>query len=112
MNKIIFSAFLFSFSIGFAQKTDTVSLGEIEITTYKSMNGIGRMNDADNFIIYAGKKNEVLVIDSLDANKAVNNTRQIIGRIPGLNIMETESGGFTANGIGFRGLNPYQSLET
>ena len=52
------------------------------------------------------------MIDSIQANKAINNTRQIIGRIPGLNIIETESGGFTANGIAFRGLNPYQSIET
>ena len=76
------------------------------------MNGVGRMNDYADQMIYAGKKTEVLQVDSLDANKAINNTRQIIGRIPGLNIIETESGGFTANGIAFRGLNPYQSIET
>lgn len=74
------------------------------------MNGVGHIEEAAGTIIYAGKKNEVLSIDSLDANKAINNTRQIIGRIPGLNIIETEASGFTANGIGFRGLNPYQSI--
>lgn len=94
------------------QVSDTVNLLEINVIQYKSMNGIGRMNDHAGQVIYAGKKNEVLVIDSIDANKAINNTRQIIGRIPGLNIVETESGGFTANGIAFRGLNPYQSIET
>ena len=67
--------------------------------------------DIKNGIIYAGKKNEVILVDSLDANKAVNNTRQILGRIPGLNIVETESSGFTANGIATRGLNPTQSVE-
>ena len=46
----------------------------------------------------------------MDANKAINNTRQILGRIPGLNIVETESG-FTVNGIATRGLNPIQSIE-
>ena len=91
---------------------DSVKLKEIVIPGYKQMNGIGRMNDVAGEIIYSGKKTEVLVIDSLDANKAINNTRQIIGRIPGLNIIETESGGFTANGIAFRGLNPYQSIES
>ena len=101
-----------SFSSGFAQKADTINLNEIHIIQYKTMNGIGRMNDDAGQIIYAGKKNEVIQVDSLDANKAINNTRQIIGRIPGLNIIETESGGFTANGIAFRGLNPYQSIET
>ncbi len=95
-----------------AQIGDTIKLTEINIIHYKAMNGVGRMNDYDDQIIYAGKKTEILQIDSLDANKAINNTRQIIGRIPGLNIIETESGGFTANGIAFRGLNPYQSIET
>ncbi len=76
------------------------------------MDGIGQMKDYEDGIIYAGMKNEVLEIDSLDANKAINNTRQILGRIPGVEITENEMGGFTANGIGFRGLNPYQSIET
>jgi Fe(3+) dicitrate transport protein len=93
-----------------AQKTDTVSLNAVQVKGYKTINGIGHMNEYSGEVIYSGKKNEVLVIDSLDANKAVNNTRQIIGRIPGVNIIETETGGFTANGIGFRGVNPYQSI--
>lgn len=101
------------FLTGISQTLDSLKLlKEISITSYKEMNGIGRMKDDHDQIIYAGKKNEVLLIDSLDANKAINNTRQIIGRIPGLNIIETETGGFTANGIAFRGLNPYQSIET
>lgn len=69
------------------------------------------MPDVKDGIIYAGKKNEVILVDSLDANKSINNTRQILGRIPGLNIVETETGGFTANGIATRGLNPRQSVE-
>ncbi len=69
------------------------------------------MPEVRDGIIYAGKKNEVILVDSLDANKAINNTRQILGRIPGLNIVETETGGFTANGIATRGLNPIQSIE-
>jgi Fe(3+) dicitrate transport protein len=107
------TSFLFA-TLAQAQISDTAAhtLNEIVIESYKTMNGIGRMKDDDGAVIYAGKKNEVLLIDSLDANKAINNTRQIIGRIPGLNIIETESGGFTANGIAFRGLNPYQSIET
>ena len=75
------------------------------------MNGIGNINEYSGQVIFSGKKNEVLTIDSLDANKAINNTRQIIGRVPGVNIIETEAGGFTANGIGFRGVNPYQSIS-
>jgi Fe(3+) dicitrate transport protein len=89
----------------------TTELKGIKVVGYKSINGIGHFNEVHGPVIYAGKKNEVIEVDSLDANKAINNTRQILGRIPGLNIVESETGGFVANGIGVRGLNPVQSLE-
>ena len=93
-----------------AQDTTEI-LKEVIVTGYKTVNGVGHLMDVKDGIIYAGKKNEVIIVDSLDANKAINNTRQILGRIPGLNIVETESSGFTANGIATRGLNPTQSIE-
>ena len=96
------------------QKVDTIktqTLTEATVTGFKTVRGTGHMPEVKDGIIYAGKKNEVILVDSLDANKAINNTRQILGRIPGLNIVETESGGFTANGIATRGLNPTQSIE-
>lgn len=113
MKRIIFLQVIFLFFAypSFAQKNDTISLHEIQINGFKTMNGIGHVNNYSGQVIFSGKKNEVLTIDSLNANKAVNNTRQIIGRVPGLNVIETEAGGFTANGIGFRGVNPYQSVE-
>ena len=95
-----------------AQKTDSVkTLKEIIVKGYQTVNGVGHLLESEDGIIYAGKKTEVILVDSLDANKAINNTRQILGRIPGLNIVETESSGFTANGIATRGLNPTQSIE-
>ncbi len=96
-----------------AQNFDsTYVLKGVTITGFKAMDGVGQMRDYSGGVIYAGMKNEVLEIDSLDANKAINNTRQIIGRIPGADVTENEMGGFTANGIGFRGFDPYQSIET
>ena len=86
-------------------------LKEVTVTGIRTVHGTGHMPEVRDGIIYAGKKNEVILVDSLDANKSINNTRQILGRIPGLNIVETETGGFTANGIGTRGLNPTQSIE-
>ena len=97
-----------------SQKEDSIkihSLNEVIVTGFKTVRGTGHMPEVNNGIIYAGKKNEVILVDSLDANKAISNTRQILGRIPGLNIVETETGGFTANGIATRGLNPIQSIE-
>jgi Fe(3+) dicitrate transport protein len=96
------------------QKKDSlksVFLKEVIVTAIKTVRGTGHLPEVKDGIIYAGKKNEVILVDSLDANKAINNTRQLLGRIPGLNIVETETGGFTANGIATRGLNPTQSIE-
>lgn len=111
--------FLFAMTIALplsalAQKRDTIkihTLDEVTVKGFKTVRGTGHMPELRDGIIYAGKKNEVILVDSLDANKAINNTRQILGRIPGLNIVETETGGFTANGIATRGLNPIQSIE-
>src|ERR1700694_5564115 len=105
------TSLLFFSAAGLAQQDTAKTLENITIKGYRTVNGVGHMMDVKDGIIYAGKKNEVIITDSLDANKAINNTRQILGRIPGLHIAETESSGFTANGIATRGLNPTQSME-
>ena len=87
------------------------NLDEVKVVGLKSKNGLGNLGEVGGAVIYAGKKTEVLVLDSLDANTALNNPRQILGRIPGMNFSETEGSGFPANGIGLRGLNPVQSVE-
>ena len=105
---------LFPISLAAQPVNDTskiIVLKEVSVTGIRTVRGTGHMPEVKDGIIYAGKKNEVILVDSLDANKAINNTRQILGRIPGLNIVETETGGFTANGIATRGLNPTQSIE-
>ena len=45
---------------------------------------IKRMEDVEGTRIYAGKKNEVILIDVSMANLASNNARQIYNQIPGL----------------------------
>jgi len=89
-------------------------LDEVIVNGVQAIPGMsfGYLNDTQNNILYAGKKTEVLLIDTLDANTAQNNPRQVLGRIPGANYSETENNGFPSNGIGFRGLNPTQSIET
>lgn len=111
--RLIFFFFILLPILGGAQlDTNKVhQLNDIKVIGFKTVRGIGHMPEIKDGIIYAGKKTELILVDSLDANKAINNTRQILGRIPGLNIVETETGGFTANGIATRGLNPIQSIE-
>lgn len=86
-------------------------LGEVEVFSIHNINVMGHLEEVHDGVIYSGKKNEVLKLDSINANVAQNNPRQVLGRIPGANFSETQSSGFPSNGIGFRGLNPTQSAE-
>ncbi|WP_295718475.1 TonB-dependent receptor [Mucilaginibacter sp.] len=99
-------------TVNFRLKVSTNQLNEVVIKGYKAIKGMGYLNDVHDGVIYSGKKTEVILLDSLNANTAQNNPRQVLGRIPGANYSETEGSGFPSNGIGFRGLNPTQSVET
>lgn len=96
----------------FTAEEKVETLQEVEVMGVKSITGMGYLDETNQGAIYSGKKTEVLLLDSLDANAAQNNPRQVLGRVPGANYSETELSGFPANGIGFRGLNPKQSDET
>ncbi|HET6989795.1 MAG TPA: TonB-dependent receptor, partial [Bacteroidia bacterium] len=98
--------------INIVLSTDRNILKVVDITGIVSISGMGNLGEVHDGIIYSGKKTEVLILDSLDANTAQNNPRQVLGRVPGANYSETEGGGFPSNGIAFRGLNPVQSIET
>jgi Fe(3+) dicitrate transport protein len=116
MKKLITIFFLYS-SVVYAQqpdssKTKSFTLKEVTISDVRAITGMGYLGEQSAHIIYSGKKTEVILLDSLDANTAQNNPRQVLGRVPGANYSETEGAGFPSNGIGFRGLNPSQSIET
>ncbi|GGA97963.1 TonB-dependent receptor family protein [Puia dinghuensis] len=96
----------------FAQRDSVKVLDKVIVNGVRTISGMGRLDEIHNGNIYSGKKTEVLLLDSLDANTAQNNPRQVLGRIPGANYSETAGSGFPSNGISFRGLNPSQSVET
>jgi Fe(3+) dicitrate transport protein len=98
--------------INFAVEQKVELLGEVQVNGIKSITGMGYLAETNDGVIYSGKKTEVLLLDSLNANTAQNNPREVLGRVPGANYSETEYSGFPANGIGFRGLTPTQSVET
>ncbi|MDQ1560290.1 MAG: Fe(3+) dicitrate transport protein [Pyrinomonadaceae bacterium] len=74
------------------------------------VNGIARMEDVQGLMVYAGKKNEVLVLDKLNANVALGNTRQVFAKVPGTNVWEIDSSGLQV-GVSNRGLDPNRSWE-
>jgi Fe(3+) dicitrate transport protein len=87
------------------------TLEPLVVTAARPLHVIGHLPDLRDNVIYAGKKSEVITLDSLHANLAQDIERQILGRIPGAHFSETAAAGFPSNGVGFRGLNPTQSIE-
>lgn len=100
-----------------AQQPDTASprraasLPSVVVTASRPLHVIGHLPAVQQSVIFAGKKTEVIVMDSLRANVAQDVERQILGRIPGAHFSETEGAGFPSNGVAFRGLDPTQSVE-
>jgi Fe(3+) dicitrate transport protein len=68
------------------------------------------LNEVDGMSINATKKNEVVRLDKIDANLAMNNARQIFNKVPGISIWENDGSGIQLS-IGSRGLSPNRSWE-
>lgn len=60
--------------------------------------------------IYAGKKNEVIYLNQLDADLSTNNYRQIMAKVPGVSIWESDGSGIQTS-VSTRGLSPNRSWE-
>ena len=88
-----------------------LTLEPLVVTASRTLHVIGHLPGERDNVIYAGKKTEVITLDSVHANLAQDVERQILGRIPGAHFSETAGAGFPSNGVGFRGLNPTQSIE-
>jgi Fe(3+) dicitrate transport protein len=88
-----------------------LQIAAVEIQADKT-DAFGRksLRGVENFGIYEGKKSEVIEVASLTANLATNNARQVFGKVPGLNIWESDGAGIQL-GIGARGLNPNRSAH-
>ena len=79
-------------------------LEEYEFLEEKEFN-IRKLRAIEGVMITQGKKTEAIELEQLDGNKAVNLSRQIYAKIPGLNIWESDGAGIQL-GLGGRGLNP------
>jgi Fe(3+) dicitrate transport protein len=60
--------------------------------------------------IYAGKKNALIVMDNVQGNVVMNNMRQVLAKVPGIHIWESDPSGIQI-GIAARGLSPNRSWE-
>ena len=89
---------------------DDKVMDEITIHGFETNLPSFQTSEVANGIIYSGKKNELILVGNLNANTALNNTRQIFGKVAGVHIWENDGSGLQV-GVATRGLSPNRSWE-
>lgn len=114
---IVFSFMLFAINISNAQtnspKADTLhvkSLPDVTVVGRNSKSDYQQMPEIVGTNIYAGKKNALIVLDNVQGNVVTNNMRQVLAKVPGIHIWESDPSGIQI-GIAARGLSPNRSWE-
>ena len=95
------------------KETDT-----IQAKNLLDVNEVGRNSKSDyqqmpeivGTNMYAGKKNALIVLDNVQGNVVTNNMRQVLAKVPGIHIWESDPSGIQI-GIAARGLSPNRSWE-
>nr|MCE2734052.1 TonB-dependent receptor [Flammeovirgaceae bacterium] len=88
----------------------TYELAEVKVFGKKSSYPLGRMPEVEGTQIFSGKKNEIISVESLNADLSINNSRQIFARIPGVMVWENDGSGIQTS-VSTRGLSPNRSWE-
>ena len=95
-------------------KSDTAApvkyLSEITVVGRSSKMDIQQMPEIVGTSIYAGKKSSLIVIDNVMGNVVSNTMRQVVAKVPGIQIWESDGSGIQI-GIAARGLSPNRSWE-
>lgn len=95
------------------RKDDTLhikNLPDVTIVGRNSRSDYQQMPEIVGTNIYAGKKNALIVIDNVQGNVVTNNMRQVLAKVPGIHIWESDPSGIQI-GIAARGLSPNRSWE-
>lgn len=113
----VFFVLMVSFGVSFAQteKTEDDSshikrLPDITVVGRNSRSDYQQMPEIVGTNIYAGKKNALIVLDNVQGNVVTNTMRQVLSKVPGVHIWESDPSGIQI-GIAARGLSPNRSWE-
>jgi Fe(3+) dicitrate transport protein len=88
----------------------TKKITDITIVGRSSKKDIFQLPEVVGTTIYAGKKNALVVLQNVQGNVTTNNMRQVLAKVPGIQIWESDPSG-TQIGIAARGLSPNRSWE-
>ncbi|MCP9763345.1 TonB-dependent receptor domain-containing protein [Lacihabitans soyangensis] len=97
-------------TIDFQLDDETYTLKDVQIVASRGVRGNEHLAEVDGYSINATKKNEVIKLDNINANLAMNNSRQIFSRTPGITVWENDGSGIQL-GVASRGLSPNRSWE-
>lgn len=86
------------------------SLPDVTVVGRNSKSDIQQMPEIVGTSIYAGKKNSLIVLDNVQGNVVTNTMRQVLAKVPGIHIWESDPSGIQI-GIAARGLSPNRSWE-
>ena len=96
-----------------AQTNDSLKVlnfNEIIIKDESNLGGTDKLSDLKDNVIYAGKKNDIILLSKINADLSTNNSRQIFAKVPGISIWESDGSGIQTS-VASRGLNPNRSWE-
>ena len=81
------------------------NLPDITVVGRNSKSDYQQMPEIVGTNIYAGKKSTLIVLDNVQGNVVTNNMRQVLAKVPGIHIWESDASGIQI-GIAARGLSP------
>lgn len=113
MKSILFIFNILIVNLLIAQNLDSIPvkiLSEITIVGQSSRSDIHQLPEIVGTNIYAGKKSALVVLSNVNGNVVTNTMRQVMAKVPGIFIWESESSGIQIN-IAARGLSPNRSWE-
>jgi Fe(3+) dicitrate transport protein len=90
--------------------SNTKYLQDVTVVGRYSKNDYQQMPEIVGTNIYAGKKSSLIVMDNVQGNVVTNNMRQVLAKVPGIHIWESDPSGIQI-GIAARGLSPNRSWE-
>jgi Fe(3+) dicitrate transport protein len=85
-------------------------LPDVTVVGRNSKSDIQQLPEVVGTSIYAGKKNALIVLDNVKGNVVTNTMRQIVAKVPGIHIWESDGSGIQI-GMAARGLSPNRSWE-
>ncbi len=95
-------------------KGDTLTakefLPDITVVGKNTRNDIHQLPEIVGTHIFAGKKNALVVLNNVNGNIVMNNMRQVLAKVPGIHIWESDGSGIQI-GIATRGLSPNRSWD-